>query len=455
MRAGFVARTAQTQTVSTTVVQEARFLQAAGPELEALVADAIAANPLIERLDEPVGYGSGAADGATDAENVWDDLDAPGFALDPDAGGGDASDGAAVFDQSLAAHLTAQLALARLDFIEHAVAEYLIDALEPSGYFTGSVEDAAVWLGVDAAMVERVLARLRGFDPTGVFAKDLADCLALQLQERGRMDGPMRSILFRLEALAAGRVEEIRRRAGLDPQAFQERLTLLRSLDPAPGRRFGADADPVGAPELLIERQSDGAWAATLNPEAFPRLRPSRDTYERYLRRAQDTDRRYLRDQWGSARLIQRALSMRARMLRRLGAFIVSRQQSFFDQGVAELKPLLQQEAAEALEVDPSAVSRAVAGKRLSCPRGVFELKFFFPGRAAEGEAAASATSVQARIAELVAQEDPTAPLSDDALVEILTGEGVAIARRTVAKYREAAGIEGSRRRKRLHAAKS
>ena len=350
---------------------------------------------------------------------------------------------------SLAAHLRAQLPLARLSPAEAAAAQALCADLDEDGYLRADLDETAERLGADRATVDRALAAIRGCDPTGVGACDLADCLGLQLAERGRLDAPMRALLANLALLPETPRDAMAALCGLSPEALSAHLVELRRLDPRPGLRIGCEGGAApAAPDILARPDGAGGWRVELNPEATPRLLVDSDYAARIGPRC-DKARLYLAECAQTAGWLRRSLDQRARTILAVSAEIVRRQPGFLEKGVRALRPMTLRDVAEAVGVHESTVSRVSANKTILTPRGLFELRAFFSTALGGGEDAASADAVRDRIRALVAAETAGKPLSDDKIVKLLRADGVDVARRTVAKYREALGIPSSVARRR------
>ncbi|MHC8508213.1 MAG: RNA polymerase factor sigma-54 [Rhodospirillales bacterium] len=353
-------------------------------------------------------------------------------------------------------YLTGQLALAAPDARDRMIGVYLIDGLDDSGYLGESVEQAAQNLGVEPAQVEALRLRLRGCDPLGVFARDLADCLAVQLEDRNAFDPAMRAMVENLDLVAKREFSQLEEICGVDREDILDMIKEIKTLDPKPARGFdGAEAQPV-IPDVLLRARPGGGWAVELNPETLPRVLVNRRYYaeiEKQVTGAQD--KRYLAENLQSANWLVRALHQRATTIMKVAEEIVRRQDGFFRHGVAHLRPMILRDVAEAVEMHESTVSRVTANKYIAAPRGNFELKYFFTGAvaAAGGGEAHSSESVRRKIRDLIDAEDVGKILSDDALVKALRTAGVDIARRTVAKYRESLNIPSSVERRRLKSA--
>ena len=357
-------------------------------------------------------------------------------------------------DASLADVLGAQ-ASATFDGTELIIALHLIDLIDEAGYLTESIETVAERLGIDLAEVEAVLAVIQRFEPTGVGARSLGECLALQAREIDRLDPAMAALLEHLDLVARNDLQGLMRVCRVDREDVADMIRELRRYDPKPGLRYGGERAPPAIADVFVTRGDDGDWHIELNQATLPRLIIDRD-YQAVLERGDKATTSFVGDCLNSANWLMKALDQRARTIVKVASEMVKQQRGFFESGVSELRPLTLRTIAEAVEMHESTVSRVTSNKYLQCERGLFELRYFFTSgiHSSDGGEASSALSVKDRIARLIAAEgDDT--LSDDQLVTILKGEGFDIARRTVAKYREALGLASSfnRRRARLVAA--
>ena len=420
-----------------------------------------AAEPIT--ADRLVAHGDGVADAPLDVDLVAETFHHDGPAdSTPDgnvavagSGGEDALDfdGFAAAAPTLAEHLLAQ-AGACLSGTELAIAGHLIDLIDPAGYLTANLLDVAQRLGVPLARVEHVLARIQTFDPTGVGARSLAECLALQAREADRYDPAMARLLDNLELLAAGKLANLKRICGVDDEDLADMIRELRGYDPKPGLRFDSTRIETVVPDLFVTRKP-GGWAIELNAATLPRVLVNRRYYTELVSGPQDrTSRAWLTECLASANWLVKALDQRQRTIIKVAGAIVAQQEGFFLKGVEHLRPLTLRQVADAIGMHESTVSRVTSNKYLSCARGVFELKYFFTSaiQAADGGEAVSAEAVKSAIRSLILAEDPRAILSDDTLVDLLRSRGFDIARRTVAKYREAMGIGSSVQRRRQKA---
>lgn len=329
---------------------------------------------------------------------------------------------------------------------------HLIDLLDESGYLTADLGEAAALLGCDLARIEAVLERLQRFDPCGVFARTLKECLALQLKERDRLDPCMARLLDNLPLLANRDVNALMRVCGADAEDLAQMVAEIKALDPKPG--LGFEPVPVQAviPDILMRPQPGGGWLIELNNDTLPRVLVNTRYYAKVSRSVAGKEARdYLSEQFQSANWLVKSLHQRANTILRVATEIVRQQEAFFVHGVSHLRPLILRDIAEAISMHESTVSRVTTNKYMSTPRGLFELKYFFTSAipSAHGGDTHSAEAVRFRIKALIDKENASEILSDDRIVEILREGGIDIARRTVAKYREAMRIPSSVMRRR------
>jgi len=360
-----------------------------------------------------------------------------------------ASEGASLHD-----HLRAQAGeiLSGGDLV---IAGQIIERIDETGYFLVPLAELAQRLGVALADAERVLGLVQTFDPAGIAARNLAECLALQAKDADRYDPAMARLIANLDYLAKGNLSALRRICGVDDEDMADMIRELRAYDPKPGCRFMA-SERIDAitPDIFVARRA-GGWAVELNSATLPRLLVNRSYYQELSSGPQDkASRAWLNECLQSANWLMKALDQRARTIVKVATEIVTRQEGFFRHGVSHLKPLTLRAVAETIGMHESTVSRVTSNKYLACDRGLYELKYFFTSgiQSSDGGDAASSEAVKSRIKALIAGEDVERILSDDQLVEMLKAEGFDIARRTVAKYREAVGLGSSVQRRRQKA---
>jgi RNA polymerase sigma-54 factor len=362
-----------------------------------------------------------------------------------------------VADQtSLRDHLREQLQLSVADTTRRLIGEHLIDQIDDAGYFTGSTDDVAERLAVPAPLVEEVLGLVQTFDPAGVGARNLAECLAIQLRERNRYDPAIAKLLANLELLAAHDLNRLRRVCEVDHEDLAEMIAEIRALNPKPGLQFGPSRVEAVVPDILITRTAQGGWQVQLNPETLPRISVNQKFYASARRGAKsEQDKLYLQGCLSTANWLARSLDQRRKTMLKVAREIVRQQAGFFEHGVRGLKPLSLRDIADQIAMHESTVSRVTSNKYMQTPRGTFELKYFFTSAissASPGESHSS-EAVKHRIKQLIDAESPRSILSDDKIVEVLKDEGIEIARRTVAKYREMMRIPSSVQRRRKKSA--
>jgi len=353
---------------------------------------------------------------------------------------------------SLRDHLAEQLNIAGLDPTARAVAQSIIDSLEPDGYFRDSIEELAERLGCPAEVAGRALTAVQGMEPTGVGARDLQECLRLQLQELDRFDPAMEALLDRLELLAKQDFPALIRECGVDQEDLIDMIKELKRLDPKPGLQFESETAHTAVPDVLLRQTADGGWSVELNPDTLPRVLVNNRYYAEISAVTKKTqDKTYLSDCYNNANWLVKSLEQRANTIMKVATELVRQQDGFFAHGVQHLRPLNLKTIADAIGMHESTVSRVTSNKYIGTPRGIFEMKYFFTASIPStglGEAH-SAEAVRHRIKSLIEEETAKSVLSDDRIVEILKAEGIDIARRTVAKYREAMRIPSSVQRRR------
>ncbi|MGO2133257.1 MAG: RNA polymerase factor sigma-54 [Halomonas sp.] len=459
-----------TQLTMTPQLQQAiALLQLSTLDLRHEIQQALDNNPLLEQED-----GFGEISVTEPAEDSWNNEIPDQLCVDSDwsdtyqdTASSDFSSSAQAPDferdtqiQGLRERLGWQLTLQQdIDAREQQIAESLIDSVNSDGYLNQPLEDICDGLRTQGLSslrvgdVEAVLKRLQQFEPTGVMARNLNECLTLQLDALPP-DTPWRAQASRmarqfLDALASGNHSLLMRRLGLNAHELDETIALLRSLDPRPGSLFDSGSDTYVIPDLLMRRVAQG-WQVELNPEAIPRLRIQAD-YAAMIRRAdRSADNQFLKEHLSEAQWLIKSLHSRNDTLLKVGQAIMHYQQDFLDQGEAAMKPLVLANIAEQVEMHESTISRVTTQKFIHTPRGVFELKHFFSSQVGEGSNSHSSTAIRARIRQLIEDEPPGKPLSDSRLAELLGEADILIARRTVAKYRESMNISSASRRKRM-----
>ncbi|HEX3701165.1 MAG TPA: RNA polymerase factor sigma-54 [Phenylobacterium sp.] len=466
--------------------QAIKLLQLSNLELEAFVEAELERNPLLQRDEpeevaeetsaEPQAAPLDPADNAADLDVAHDEVSpgerATGDAPEPqgaaDAGGTvdwskagkggfdgdlDGLEDSLSREKTLAEHLQDQLAVAGLAAPEAVVAAVLIDSVDEAGYLRIDLAELAERLGCEAVLVERVLGVIQGFEPTGVAARDLRECLALQLKEHDRFDPAMEALLDNLPLLARRDMTALKRACGVDDEDLRDMVAELKALTPRPGAAFGGEPSHPVAPDVFVREGQGGLWHVELNSDTLPRLLVDQRYHAQVSKAARsDQEKTFVSDCLAQANWLVRSLDQRARTILKVASEIVRQQDAFLAFGVEHLRPLNLKTVADAIGMHESTVSRVTSNKYIATPRGLFELKFFFTSaiQATEGGEAHSAESVRHKIRQLIEAEAREEDVhSDDRIVEILKQAGVDIARRTVAKYREAMRIPSSVERRR------
>ena len=493
-------RQSQSLVMTPQLQQAIKLLALSNLEIETFIGEALDANPLLDigeataapvetieadadhrrttlessPVDQLIGEGRGGEDKPLDidataldtdrdtgeANTPAPDYDSPfdGEARQSSGGEAPAIDEHGDFAESLAQHLHAQIGATVRDPRAGFIARFLIDQLDEAGYLPLPLRDVAHDLQLPLAQVEAALTLVQALDPTGVGARSLSECIALQAKEADRYDPAMARLIDNLELVARGEFPRLRRMCGVDEEDFADMLAELRGYDPKPGLRFGGGAAEPVVPDILVSARADGGWNVALNQATLPRLIVNRSYYVEMRgacagKEGRD-DRGWLSEKLADANWLVKALDQRQKTILKVASEIVRQQDGFFRNGVSQLKPLTLRTVAETVKLHESTVSRVTSNKYLLCERGTFELKYFFTSGVAssDGEGAVSAEAVKAAIKQLIDAEDPKAILSDDTLVDLLKAKGFELARRTVAKYREAIGLGSSVQRRRQKA---
>ena len=393
-----------------------------------------------------------AADGAAAAEaSAWSSV----------GGGGSSKFDAPDYDLestltseiTLREHLLNQLGLAASSPTVRVIAANLIEQIDDTGYLKIDEAAVAARLGADEADLAAAIALIQGFDPVGVGARTLAECIRLQLAELNRLDPAMATLVDNLEMLAKGQIPKLVKLCGVELDDIRDMVAEIRALDPKPGARFGSEVAQTVVPDVYVRQNDFGGWSVELNTDTLPKVLVN-TRYAAEIGSGGGEVKAYLSECIQNANWLAKSLDQRARTILKVASEIVRQQDGFLAYGVSELRPLNLKTVADAIEMHESTVSRVTSNKYISTTRGVFELKFFFTAAiaATDGADAYSAESVRHRIKQMIDEESEKAILSDDKIVKILRGEGVDIARRTVAKYREAMNIPSSVQRRRAKA---
>lgn len=480
-------QTQSQQLVMTPQLQQAiNLLQMTNLDLAEFIEGELEKNPLLEKDESnPDGLESDQADSASEqlSDNIQSDFDESwtgneqgNNAADQDHGPSElkinnASGGSSSFDvsdykfedhmsqdKSLREHLTEQMMVAFVDPRDQMIGGLLIDNLSESGYLRVTPEALAEQLGCSQDRIERLLKTMKGFDPSGIFAADLSECLAIQLHEKGQLDGPMHSLLENLDLLAGYDYDKLCDVCEVNQTYLQDMIAELKTLVPKPAMLFDHVVAQTAVPDVYMRRRPrnlGGGWHVELNQDTLPRVLVNQEYYTIVSEGAvRKEDKAYLNDQMQAASWLVRALDQRAQTILKTAAAIIEEQEAFFNYGIEYMRPLTLKDVAEKIEMHESTVSRVTNGKYIGTPRGIYELKFFFSTALVnESGMAHSAEAIKARIKALIDDEDPKKILSDDKLVALLKDEGIDLARRTVAKYREGMNIGSSvqRRKQKKH----
>lgn len=420
-------------------------------------ADRTAADVLPGENEAPLDYdATGASDGGGDGTDYG--LTESGYQSFGSGGGGGFDDRDSTLEQTLSGetslrdHLLGQLMVDVTDPADRMIGLHLIDSLDEAGYLTISVEEVAATLGCDAARVEQLLARVQRFDPAGIAARSLSECLALQLRDRNRLDPCMQALLDNLPLLAQRDAAALQKVCGVSPEDLSDMVAEVRALNPKPGQQFDYRIAQAVTPDILMRAPNGGDWLIELNPETLPRVLVNSRYFAKVNRSGlSKPERDYISERLQSANWLVKSLHQRATTILKVASEIVRQQHDFFQRGVQYLRPLILRDIAEAIGMHESTVSRVTTNKYMATPRGIYELKYFFTSAipSANGGDAHSAEAVRHRIKALIENESSDAVLSDDRIVEILREDRIDIARRTVAKYREALQIPSSVQRRR------
>jgi RNA polymerase sigma-54 factor len=485
-------RQSQTLVMTPQLRQAIKLLQFSNIEVNSFVEEEMERNPLLERDDQPdppVGERAALdqieprtstvmdaadaarsetlpADGSSPLDSVHAETYDPGGAGDGapllgrmDGGGGSHSfegddrgiDDFAGSERSLRDHLGEQLRLNFSDMVDRMVGAHLIALLCPAGRLTADPVAIAAAMGLSLERVESVRWRMMRFDPVGLFARTLRECLAAQLAERNRLDPAMQTLLDNLELLAKRENRRLMTLCGVDGEDLTDMIAEIRALDPKPAATWDTTPPQLVVPDLLMRQLPDQSWIIELNPETMPRVLINERFYAKVAPHAKKDEKAFLTERLANANWLVRSLQQRAQTILKVAAEIIRQQDGFLRLGVAYLRPLILRDIAEAVEMHESTVSRVTANKYIATPRGTFELKYFFTTaiHGTNGGDSHSAEAVRHRIRGMINIESISEVLSDDAIVAVLRREGVDIARRTVAKYREALRIPNSVQRRR------
>lgn len=490
-------RQSQSLVMTPQLQQAIKLLQLSNIELNEFVEEELERNPILERKEDrddaadpaakdPVSddaapsetadtwleNGSAAGDPAGDLDTDYTNVDPEASVADRQnltsegprddwtsagSGSGASSEGYnleafVTEEKSLHDHLTEQLNLSIFNPADHLIATHLIDQVDEAGYMRGDTIELAGKLGVLHERVVGVLRTLQTFEPVGVCARDLGECLALQLRDQNRFDPMIEALLDNLDLLASHNLPALRQACGVAKSELAEMIMEIRELDPKPGLRFGTVSVQPVVPDVIVRHRMDGSWHVELNNETLPRVLVNQSYYTLVSKTAtSDHDKDYLGNCLQTANWLAKSLDQRARTILKVSEEIIRQQDAFLTYGIEHLRPLNLKTVADAISMHESTVSRVTSNKYMETPRGIFELKYFFTSSipsAGTGEAHSS-EAVRHRIRTLIDNETVKSILSDDKIVALLKQDGIDIARRTVAKYREAMNIPSSVQRRR------
>jgi RNA polymerase sigma-54 factor len=481
-----VMKQGQSLVMTPQLQQAIKLLQMSSIELQAFVEAEIERNPLLdhsdggvekqvaasvdaapESLDQSFSKSGAGGPGEVEAQSNAPSRSDDGQAMARDSGwsslrssghlslDGEESDFASALsrEETLSEHLTNQLNLSFSNQQDLLIGQNIIGLVNETGYVSSDPMALAEQLGLEPARIQAIYDVLRTFDPPGVFARDLADCLGLQLRERNRLDPAMQALLANLQLVARRDFQALRQACGVSQEDIQDMLLELRALNPKPGHAFGAEPVSPVVPDVFVRPAPDGTWIVELNSETLPRVLLNNQYMAKVASNTtREDDKLFLAGCHAQATWLIKSLDQRARTVLKVAREIVSQQDAFLVHGVSHLKPITLKVVADAIAMHESTVSRVTSNKYMATPRGTFELKYFFSNAIATMDGTGdghSAESVRHRIKDLIAAETADAILSDDDIVDMLQREGVDIARRTVAKYRESLNILSSVQRRR------
>jgi len=466
--------------------QAIKLLQLSNIELSAYVEEQLEKNPLLERgtgdenrrgeATETVSDTTVASSDTVTQAAAVSDMDAPDHALAPestaaDVGGsvdwsrnnsGGSFSGSGDYDPmansaaeiTLSDHIQSQLPLLKLSNADRLVADYLAGQVDDAGYLRMSLAEASENLGIGQSRVSSILLQLQTLEPTGLFATSLPECLGLQLREMGALDDSMQALLDNLAVLAKHDLSKLSKICGVKTDRLKEMIAVLRKLSPKPGLAFGGTMAGAVEPDVYIRETPQGGWAVELNADTLPRVLVNKRYYNEIKKAGGEDEaaRSFISECHADANWLVKSLDQRARTILKVSSEIVKQQDEFFAYGIDHLRPLKLRDVADAIEMHESTVSRVTSGKYLHTTRGLFELKFFFTAAipSLDGGEGHSAEAVRHKIKILIDEETATSIVSDDKIVGLLRAQGIDIARRTVAKYREALGIPSSVERRRI-----
>ena len=452
----------QSLVVTPQLQQALKVLQMSSIELEAFIDLEMANNPFLERED---GVQDDEPLSALDDNSAYDDVaeygpdwsEAEGMkewsTVRHDLDSLPSLEQSTPQQRSLYDDILEQISLSFTLLSDRLIAMRMLESLDETGYWRGAPEEVALALNCSVEKVLETLKKLQEFEPTGLFARSLSECLELQLKERNIWSRPFQILLSELELLAKGELKKLCKLCAVDLESLRSMIATIKQLEPKPSRPFGSVHLPIVKPDVYVRPvQGGGEWTVELNQDALPKVLVNTQYFERVKTQGKNKEEgEFLKEKFKSASFITKAMHQRAMTIMRTASEIVKRQESFFKHGIEYLKPMTMKDISEALDLHESTISRVTNHKYIQTPRGIFEMKFFFTSSLSSNQYDVnySSTSVRYRIKSLIDAETPQKVLSDDDLVDILKAEGIDIARRTVAKYRDMMKIPTSAQRKR------
>jgi RNA polymerase sigma-54 factor len=470
-------RQSQNLVMTPQLQQAIKLLQLSNVELADYIESEIAQNPLLEKVpNEAENERLEASSEKNETDNVQDDFDsnwtgneadAPQSSGDFDAGtaqmgaGGsrnfdsldEAFENSMARNETLREHLVEQLNMAFDDPRDRLIGAMLVDLVDEAGYLREGYDDVAARLGCDVERVQTLLGTMKKFSPSGIFARDLKECLSIQLEDQGKLDKPMLILLDNLNLLAGHDMDALAKKCDVNMLYLLDMIGDIKSLNPKPASNFDHLVVQTAIPDVLMKKlpkNLGGGWRVELNTETLPRVLVNNEYYTEVSNATKDKkDREYITTQLNNANWLVKSLDQRAQTILKVASEIVEQQDAFFNFGIEFLRPLTLKDIAEAISMHESTVSRVTNNKYIGTPRGIFELKYFFSTALVSADGTShSSESIKARIKSMVDAEKPDDILSDDAIVEMLQKEGIDIARRTIAKYRDMLNIPSSVQRR-------
>lgn len=477
MKLDFNLQISQKQGLALTaqVQQAIKLLQMTNMEICEFVEEQFQDNPFVEetnftertKLDDPANktskeldksleenpYKTSTEQSNVSQENQFETGEAytPRSTVAKEASDFDAINLVAAGKKSLYAHCLEFCDSLQLSTSENLVAQKLIEELEPTGWISTELKTIAADLNVEDTLVSEVILKLQDIEPAGLFARTLKECLTLQAIDREIYCDTMQAILDNLHLIGSGKFDLLKRRSGCSDAEIAKFFQKIKSLDPKPGLQFDASSAPIREPDLRVKETQDG-WAVELNNSTLPDVKISKDFAKELTKKVNEkAEREFIREKITEAKWLQNAINKRNETMLKVGSEIIKRQTEFLEKGAQYIQPMILNDIAEAVGMHESTISRVTTGSLIQTPRGTLELKAFFSVGIKQGvdSDTTSAASVRYRIKKLIEQENPNAPISDDAIVDTLLKDGVKVARRTVAKYRKIENIPSSFARKR------